>query len=143
MQSSVHGTTMCAQLVGELMLVVHSPAPPDSKEWSAYCDYASAARRRAGGRLMTLVLSEHDAGPNAGQRAEYQQKVAGTGNRIAVLTSGKVTRAILTAMSWFNPDIAAFELTQVHEALDYLGSHRSSELMKKLHEFKSHLRLAS
>jgi hypothetical protein len=143
MNEASFGTTMCVQQIGDLMLVVHAAAPPDAEEWSRYCDQACTAKAKTGGALKTLVISEHDAGPNAGQRVEYKKKVAGTSNRIAVVTSGSVTRAILTAMSWFNPNMKAFELDQLQPALDYLGVRLGPELRAAIHDLKTYLRLAS
>jgi len=130
---------MCAELVAGVMLVVHAPSEPSREEWSHYCDYAGACRRAAQGTLRTLVVTSSDAGPNAGQRGEYKHKVAGSGNRVAVLCAGNVTRTILTAMSWFNPDMKPFALSELDRALSYLGVSRSEPLLQAIQEFRQRL----
>ncbi len=135
----VRGTTMCAELVDGVMLVVHGTMEPAAEEWSAYCEYAGAIRRSAGGRLRTLVLTASDAGPNAGQRAEYQRRVAGANNRVAVLCAGGVTRAILTAMSWFNPDMKAFGVGEIDRGIDYLEAFKTPNLMRAIESMRAHL----
>jgi hypothetical protein len=139
MQEPVNGKTMCAELVDGVMLVVHGPTEPSASEWSAYCDYAGAKRRAAKGTLRTLVLTASDAGPNALQRAEYKQKVAGPDNRVAVLCAGTVTKAILTAMSWFNSDMKPFGKDQIAQGLEYLGTRLSPELSNAIQRFRAHL----
>jgi hypothetical protein len=139
MPEPVNGISMCAEIVDGLMLVVHGEGDPDSSEWSAYCDYAGAKRRAAGGTLRTLVLTPFDAGPNAGQRAEYKKKVAGPDNRVAVLCAGGMTRAILTAMSWFNADMKAFGAAEIQEGLQYLGTRSTPKLKNTIEQFQTHL----
>jgi hypothetical protein len=130
---------MCAELVDGVMLVVHGTTNPSASEWSAYCEYAGAKRRAAGGTLRTLVLTTSDSGPNAGQRAEYKQKVAGPDNRVAVLCAGSVTKAILTAMSWFNADMKPFGKNDIAQGLDYLGTQPSPKLHNAIQRFQIHL----
>lgn len=139
MHEPVNGKTMIAEFVDGVMLVVHGTAEPSASEWSAYCDYAGAKRRAASGTLRTLVLTASDAGPNAVQRAEYKQKVAGPGNRVAVLCAGNVTKAILTAMSWFNADMKPFGKDQISQGLDYLGAQLSPNLGRAIQRFRAQL----
>lgn len=141
MREPVKGATMCATFVGDVMLVVHAEVAPAADEWSAYCNYAGATRAMAAGNLKTLVITVSDGGPNARQRSEYKDKVAGTGNRVAVLCGGSVTRAILTAMSWFNPDMQAFGVDEINRALSYLGASPSEDLMRALEQSRLHLGL--
>lgn len=130
---------MCAELVDGVMLVIHGPLEPSATEWTDYCDYAGAKRRAAGGTMRTLVMTASDAGPNAMQRAEYKQKVAGPNNRVAVLCAGGVTRAILTAMSWFNPDMKAFGPDEIDRGLEYLGTRSSPNLLSAIARLRGQL----
>jgi hypothetical protein len=130
---------MCAELVDGVMLVVHGATEPSATEWSACCDYACAKRQAARGELRTLVVTDSDVGPNARQRAEYKQKVAGPNNRVAVLCAGGVTRAILTAMAWFNPDMKPFGRDDIDRGLEYLESEATPRLMSSIARFRAHL----
>lgn len=141
MHRTIKGTTMCVELVSGVLLVVHATVNPSRVDWSDYCDLAGEARRSAEGALRTLVLTALDSGPNAQQRAEYKERVAGAGNRVAVVCEGNATRAILTAMSWFNPDMKPFRAGQIELALEYLGAKLSPELLDAIEQAEVHLRL--
>lgn len=139
MSGPIYGKTLCVEWVDGVMLIIHGKEDPTAKEWSAYCDYAGATRRAAGGTMRTLVMTSSDVGPNAGQRAEYKKKVAGANNRVAVLSGGNVTRAIITVMSWFNPDMKAFGAADHAQALEYLGVRSAPNLRATIQRLEAHL----
>lgn len=139
MTAELRGKTLCVKVLGDLLLVVHGSANPDTDEWRRYCEIARAVLE-ARGKLRTLVISE-GSGPSAAQRTLYKDEVGPEGVRVAVLTSSAVTRAVLTAMSWFNSEMRSFESDELAVALAFLGVEEPPRLRDVLEEIRDELGL--
>jgi hypothetical protein len=134
---------MCAELVDDLDLVVvvhRANTAPDPGEWSSYCEHVHGPWRRRG-EMRTLVLAQSAATPpNAKQRAEYNKDCVTADHRVAIMHDGSVlVGAVLTAMSWFNPNMRAFPVHALSEALHYLGLAPSQSIIGTIERMERHL----
>lgn len=129
---------MCARYSNGVLLVVHNHNDPDAAEWAAYCELAADLHRR-NGYVHTLV-STPGAAPNASQRNLYKEKVPP--NKVAVVTDSALSRAAVTAMSWFNSNLKAFHANQFNEALAHLEVVNAESLYTVLSELQKHLGLS-
>jgi len=137
----VQGKTMCAELVDDLVVVVHRVnTAPDPGEWSSYCEHVHGQWQRRG-QMRTLVLARGSASvPNAKQRAEYNKDGPTADHRIAIMHDGStLARAALTAMSWFNPNMRAFPVHALSEALHYLGLSTSQSIISTIERMERHM----
>jgi hypothetical protein len=117
--------TMAYSMLGDVMLLAHVRRPPDASEWTTYvAEIGVLLRGPRAGRIVTLVLTE-GGGPNADQRKELNDVLAGRKVRGAVLSNALIVRSIVTALSWWNPLIRAFRQDALVEALEYLQIDRA------------------
>lgn len=103
--------------VGETLLIVHAKLQPEPADWAALMQVFPAM-----GRRMKRVLVFADVNLSAEQRRQVNegQKAAGT-RAIAVITSSRLARMGVTALSWMGGVHRAFDPSEVRAALDYLG----------------------
>ncbi len=135
-----YGHTMCLEQASGLLVVVHTSEPPARDEWTRYCKLARALRN-ARGELRTLaVAAKITAGPNASQRAEYNASVQRERTRVAVLCDSFAGRTALTALSWFNPNMRAFDAGRLDQALAYLDAVESPEIVAAIERMHRHMK---
>ncbi len=114
----------CQALDGTVIGVHTSEAPTD-EDWVAWL----AATRRAldgHGSVRVLVYSM-GGGPTSKQRSEVNELFKERPQRVAVMLNSRIARGAVTALSWFNPEIRAFDLEQFDDACGHLaivGEHR-------------------
>lgn len=107
--------------LGWLTILVHSDAPVTDAEWSAYLDgFVPMVESGDLDRACTLVVSISGQAPTASQRKLASDALQGASVPTAVMTGAWMARAAVTAMSWFNPSIRAFEVDDLPGALAYL-----------------------
>lgn len=112
--------TMLFRNVGNVLVAVHTAAPPDDQEWEAYVQFGKKLPPTC---RRTLVISK-GGGPNAKQRKyandEFLNHVTLT---VAVVNDSTMVRGIVTAMGWFNSLIKPFPNTDqgIQDALKYLN----------------------
>jgi len=70
--------------------------------------------------LKGVLLFSAGGGMNAKQREQMAELVKRGRLRVAVLTNSKIVRGAVTAMSWFEISIEAFDCNDESRALDYL-----------------------
>ena len=70
--------------------------------------------------LKGVLLFSAGGGMNAKQREQMAELVKRGRLRVAVLTNSKIVRGAVTAMSWFEIPIEAFDCNDESRALDYL-----------------------
>lgn len=70
-------------------------------------------------KLRILIYSKGGA-PSAAQRKDMNEVVKGHEIPVAVLTSSKVARGAVTALSWFNSNMKAFAPEAERDAFHYL-----------------------
>lgn len=137
---------MVQQRVGaHHLVVVHRPVPIDPNDWAYFLEVAESIARSAG-RVHVLVRSEDKGGPDAGQRADLNERFSSLKMRVAVLTASRVTRGIAMALSWLKVvDIKAFPPGKLDPALEFLetdGSERP-EVAAAVRELESRLDLST
>lgn len=101
-----------------MFLVMHAKDNPSDQEWNEYVEFA---KKNVQYLRTTLIITE-GGGPSTVQRGELNDVLekAGFKSKIAVVTLSRMVRGIVTAISWFNPNIKAFSTIQVPAALEYL-----------------------
>lgn len=137
----VQGKTICAELIDDLVVVVHRPnTAPDPAEWSRYCEQVRSAWQRAEG-MRTLVFTRGLAGaPSAKQRTEYNKAIVSADHCVAIVHDGSpLVHAALTAMSWFNPKVRAFHQQALADALRYLGLTPTPSLLSAIERMERHM----
>lgn len=106
--------------VNNLYVVVHNEAPPGPEEWKAYVD----AMALEAPRMRALIVHSYGGGPNTVQRqyvADMWKRV-GKNPPIAVISSSRTTRGVVTALNWvLSQEIKAFPIGAEERAFEYLG----------------------
>lgn len=108
-----------------LLVQLISDADPNDAEWSAYemeLGKVSALGESALLQVRQLVVSD-GGGPNAAQRKSLQAFAGGRPVRVAVVSnalSNPIKLGIITAVSWFNPQLRAVPPDQWSKALSHL-----------------------
>ena len=101
-------------------IVVHTAEPPSDDEWAEYLEHAGRHIRDVRG----ILACSPTVGPNSHQRrvaTEHWDKL-GITPTIAVLTRSKVTRGIVTALSWFmGTSVRAHAMSDFDGAARHLG----------------------
>jgi hypothetical protein len=105
-----------------VLLCVHGSTDLQPEEWAAYVDYCLQLPASCN---KALIVTD-GGGPNAAQRRALQDRYLSKQKeyRVAVMTDSSVVRGIVTALSWFNPDIRAFPYDDgrsLPAAMSYLG----------------------
>jgi len=80
------------------------------------------AQARGNARRLRILAVSDGAGPNPEMRAEITEFTKRYERiKSAVITVSPIVRGIVTAVSWFNPDIKAFAPKEFLAALQHLG----------------------
>ncbi|WP_181197792.1 STAS/SEC14 domain-containing protein [Enhygromyxa salina] len=102
----------------DVHLAVHGPDDPDATDWEGYL---GAARKiletYETPRVLVYTLG---GGPSGTQRSMLNKINEGLSPRVAVMLESRMARGTVTALSWFNPSIKAFSLTEIDKALAHL-----------------------
>jgi hypothetical protein len=138
---SLYGATMCAEPIDDLLVVVHTSDPPDTGEWSRYCRFASSLRESRGEVQILVLAGSIIAGPSTTQRAEFNSVMPRESTRAAILCDSLAARTALTAMSWFNPNIRAFDIDKLGQAVEYLRARVTPALKAGIDRMQIHLRV--
>jgi hypothetical protein len=118
---------MAAEIIGDVVLVLHNSESPDDNAWGAYIQQCMEAGRIANGdyrRIKNLVFTD-GGGPNATQRQQSidaLQKFTGVKeSKVAVVTNSMIARGIITVASWMNMTVKAFSPEKAEDAGRFLG----------------------
>jgi len=121
------GNSMISRRLGigdrEILLFLHTEQPPSREEWDAVmADLRQYAERSDVRRIVTLVVSD-GGGPDVSMRAELMEyfKLHHLNMKTSVLTTSRFTRGIVSAVSWFNPQIKAFAPNRLPDAVNHIG----------------------
>jgi hypothetical protein len=124
------------------MVFLHTPRPPSQAEW-AHCMEMLTRRAATGGFANARVLVVTDGGgPDVVMRGELQDffKKHGHSPKTAVVTTSVLSRGIVTAVGWFNPNIKAFAPVHFQAALEHLGIARAApRILRELTEMEREL----
>lgn len=101
-----------------VFLVMHTKDNPTDEEWTEYVEFA---KKNVQFLRSSLIITE-GGGPNTLQRGQLNDVLEASGfkSKISVVTLSRLVRGIVTAISWFNPNIKAFSTIQIPAALEYL-----------------------
>lgn len=118
---------MACELVGDIVLCIHTTVAPDDAGWQTYVDACLAAAALHAGdfaKVRQLVFTD-GGGPNGAQRQRVVDAVDPLRNskegRVAVVSSSVAVRGIVTVFNWFNFSVRAFAPTKLGEAIGFLG----------------------
>lgn len=100
-----------------LTVAVYGDDSPTNEEWGVYLDVV-----RSMDPGYRMIVFSGGGGPTTMQRRDLEkitnhQDAAG----VAVVTSSRLARGIVTAIRWFNREIKAFEPSQRDEAFKFLS----------------------
>lgn len=114
----MHPKTAAYTIYRRLFLVMHTKDNPTDEEWAEYVDFTV---KNLAHFTSTMIITEGGA-PNAMQRGSMNDLLEAKGfkQKVAVVTVSRLARGIVTALSWFNPNVRAFSTVQVPAALTYL-----------------------
>lgn len=131
---------MLIQRVGNhLMLAVFGEQSPPDDEWQEYL------------RVMTkiepddlLFILSAGGGPALMQRRDLEQVTGHHRGRVAVVTTSRMARGIVTALSWMEKNIKAFDPGRRNDAFEYLEISEGLRpiLMRRLKAMADHLGVA-
>lgn len=99
----------------QLIVAVYSAKTPEDEEWREYLDVLSTLE----GDQSMLVLSA-GGGPNTLQRRDLEAVTRRHDGRVAVVTTSRMARGIVTALSWLGTNIKAFDPRSIDDAMAYL-----------------------
>lgn len=119
--------TMAYDVVGDLIITVHTESAPSDAEWKGYVEALREVVRTTAdyARLRNIVFSDGGA-PNSLQRKVVNDIIAGRDPIPVALVSGSaLARGVVTALAWFNPKIKAFPPQEADEAYRHLGFSRA------------------
>jgi hypothetical protein len=131
---------------GEAMVFLHTARAPSQEEWAHSMQMLErAASTGSFSRIRVLVVTD-GGGPDVVMRSELQAlfKKQGHSPKTAVVTTSVLSRGIVTAVSWFNPNIKAFAPIHFGQALEHIGLPRAAtRLLRELAEMEGELGLNS
>ncbi|MCA9653446.1 MAG: hypothetical protein H6712_11250 [Myxococcales bacterium] len=107
----------CA-VVGNAVVGVHGPDDPNDADWTAYLN--AGREIMATGQDLCVLAYSLGGGPNSVQRSQVNDLFKNRPQRVAVMLNSALARGAVTALSWFNNRIKAFNLEQVDEACRHL-----------------------
>jgi hypothetical protein len=122
----------------DVLLFLHTADPPTVEEWrdcmQRMREYAKTIDVK---RLSVLVISD-GGGPDSLMRGELTDFYEHTGHtlRTSVIATSVIVRGIVTALSWFNPQMKAYSPKQMPSALKHLNLPLPA-LPRILREFKT------
>ena len=113
-------------LADTVVIALHTGLSPSDREWQQYLaalERAWARHKSDTRRIRALSISDGGA-PSTRQREQLNgllKRASGGQGVVAIVTDNLITRNIVRALSWFNPDIRAFAPSALHAAIHYLS----------------------
>lgn len=119
-------------IIGDLVLGLHAKDNPSDEDWNEYVNATRSVLERHGS--VKVLAYSMGGGPNSVQRTKANELFKDRPQLIAVMLNSALVRGIVTALSWFNPMIRAFNIDQLDEACRYLqlSSTASAEVHRML-----------
>ncbi len=118
---------------GRVVVVMHTANAASAAEWSASLEMVASTVgevRRAPLAVTSLVFTD-GAAPSAEQRRSFVDRVGTVRFQTSVITASRLTRGIVTALSWFTPGVRAWDPDDVNAIVQHagMGSHDLSVTM--------------
>lgn len=129
--------TMSWELCGPIFVIAHNKEDPDDAEY----DHALAGYEEHLGVFNGILISSTGGAPNLTQRRKTTDFWKGKDlPPTAIMTSSRMTRGVITAMSWVlpAPKIASMDLHDFDAAFRYLAL--ASEWHEKVRQTVARLR---
>lgn len=139
--------TMLVDLEHDLLICLHTKAPPRDEEWQEYITLSVKQVEDARGikrRFRQLVITEGGA-PSLAQRkavTDAFQAAVGDGSvqeMIAVVSNSPYTRFVTTALSIIVKGIRSFPEDKLDNALAYLGVVDSAAARRRVDRLRARL----
>jgi hypothetical protein len=111
--------TMLFEVVGDILIAVHTADPPTDAEWA---EFMAAARPIVARPAMANLVFTEGGGPNLLQRRAATETLQGRHVPVAVVTANAFVRFIAAALAAFNSKVRLFAPDQVEEALLHVGA---------------------
>lgn len=121
------------------MLAVFGEQSPPDEEWEEYLRVMKDIEPDD----LIFILSA-GGGPALMQRRDLEQLTGHHRGRVAVVTTSRMARGIVTALSWMEKSIKAFDPTRRKDAFDYLEISEGLRplLLRRLKAMADHLDVA-
>jgi serine/threonine-protein kinase len=103
---------------GDLIIAFMNEKTPTNEEHDVMLD---VMRRVPAGQMKRTLTVTRGGGPTTMQRKRFNDVLAGHPLRAAIVIDKLAGRGIVTALSWYNPQIRAFAPSDMDRALEYLG----------------------
>jgi len=110
------GHSMSFGCAGRIFIVAQGEQAPSLDDWEECLRSLEAQLQE----IQGLLLFSAGGSLNAKQREQMAELVKRGSVRVAVLTDSRIVRGAVTAMSWFDIPIEAFDCNEEGRALDYL-----------------------
>jgi hypothetical protein len=110
--------TMAWRFAGRLIVAVHRKASPTNVEWQRFLNDSLQAGVNPQWRL--LVVS-YGGGPDGAQRQQLMQTMRNQVTPMAMMTGSVIVRAIMSALTFFNPTMTVVDLHKDEDAYEFLG----------------------
>ena len=124
--------------VGEadVLLFLHTEQAPSAASWNEFMAFLAEHGRKKDLRRFRVLVVTDGGGPDNTMRGQLQEFFATTRQspKIAVVTTSVISRGIVAAVSWFNPNVKAFPPSDFARALAHLEV-ASSSTLRLLREF--------
>lgn len=104
------------EVMGDLVVVVHGHSPPSDAAWASYLAATSSWPQ-----VPHLVVTSGGA-PTSAQRRALRDAWRCRPLRVAVVSASNRINLVVTAVSWFNPDIMLFRPDEIDRAMTYLAT---------------------
>lgn len=105
-------------VVDNIVLGAHSKEDPTEEDWESYVAITRKVLDEYGS--VKLLVYSLGGGPNSVQRSKANDVFKERPQHVAVMLNSAILRGVVTALSWFNPKVRAFNLEQLEEACRYL-----------------------
>jgi hypothetical protein len=130
---------MVIKVIDQLFVVVYGTEDPSDAEWRGYLDLL---KRHGIERTRQLIFTDGGE-PNATQRHQLNDLLAGRALPVAVISTSPRVRATVEALSWFNGKIRAFPAGRLPDALEYLEvpASRTDLIEREIRRLRSSLGL--
>ncbi len=135
-------TQVLTERVGsDLLLAMFATEPPAGAEWKSYL--AAASSLKANDKMLIFSVG---GAPTALQRKEVEDSTREHEGPVAVVTTSRIARGVVTALRWMGSDnIKAFDPGGREQAFEYLGlsAEQSGRTLTRAKVLAKHLGVAS
>jgi hypothetical protein len=116
-------------------LLAHARQTATTEDWDAFTSALDASL----GQVKRLLVFTAGASIDARQREQVEGILKRGKLRVSVLTTSRLVRGAVTALSWFNIPIKAFVPSDVNRALDHIRvpDNERPSVLTKLDEIKA------